>query len=715
MDVVVVRSQSDKIRRIINTAIKNKPANNPEQYDRYECTVYYKSSADLLPLNDKVMDSIRQRRKAIDSLKKREEKQRDTTVPSFNVFAGNNHLIFTETYSKRSYKRPQQVQELVIASRFSGLKETYFTNIITDVLPFHIYTDYIQLSGIDFINPVAKGWQQRYRFFIEDELTMDADTVFILSFAPKEGTVFNGLRGTVYINTRGYALSHFTAVNADTANDRQIKFEQIYSYVHNKWFPKELNYELSMRRAPAAYMQIKMNGHAVVDSVSFNAVPTLKFDKAHPVKLGDSVDLYTEKQWQQFRKDTLASKEESTYRVMDSLVAEHHIDKFVEFTGKAYLGRFPLGKFDLDINRLIARNSYEKTRLGAGLYTNEKISKYYSLGGWAGYGFHDKVWKYGGSLTVYPDGKKENWFSFSYQNNYRNAGDVLIHPDLDKKGFRNWLLSQVDQFEEYAVTSNLKKGYWEIKADASRLNLHSLYDNKFIVAGKQINTFNTYEGSIGLRYSYGEKRTPFFDTYIPEETKYPIAYLRLSAGTIRSGTYTADYGRAVAAITFEKHLNRWGFDHYKLEGGLIHSFNGQPLSRSFLLAGNGYNIDRFHYYAQGVFVTMHPYDFYSDRYISFFYKHDFDRYFWDFKYSKPFLSVAHNMIFGDLNTANRSANENIGYLNKSYHESGILLNQLGKINFHFANLYLNAGVFYHWNNKLSFGNSKYVLGFSAGF
>jgi hypothetical protein len=99
----------------------------------------------------------------------------------------------------------------------------------------------------------------------------------------------------------------------------------------------------------------------------------------------------------------------------------------------------------------------------------------------------------------------------------------------------------------------------------------------------------------------------------------------------------------------------------------------------------------------------------------FFYKHDFDRYFWDFKYSKPFLSVAHNMIFGDLNTANRSANENIGYLNKSYHESGILLNQLGKINFHFANLYLNAGVFYHWNNKLSFGNSKYVLGFSAGF
>lgn len=37
-----------------------------------------------------------------------------------------------------------------------------------------------------------------------------------------------------------------------------------------------------------------------------------------------------------------------------------------------------------------------------GLATNDKVTRYASLGGYFGYGFKDEDWKYGGFLTVEP-------------------------------------------------------------------------------------------------------------------------------------------------------------------------------------------------------------------------------------------------------------------------------------------------------------------------
>src|ERR1022692_1850571 len=53
-----VLPQTEKIRRIINTAIRNKPLNNPELYDHYQCYIYYKMYADLLLSGNIKFDSI---------------------------------------------------------------------------------------------------------------------------------------------------------------------------------------------------------------------------------------------------------------------------------------------------------------------------------------------------------------------------------------------------------------------------------------------------------------------------------------------------------------------------------------------------------------------------------------------------------------------------------------------------------------------------------
>jgi hypothetical protein len=238
----------------------------------------------------------------------------------------------------------------------------------------------------------------------------------------------------------------------------------------------------------------------------------------------------------------------------------------------------------------------------------------------------------------------------------------------------------------------------------------------FTTGGKTFGSFTATEASLGLRYAYAERRVPVFDYYMPEETKYPIAYLRLSGGKVGAGSYATNYVKALAAVTYSFHANRWGRDYYRLEGGWVRSLSGQPLPRSFLLAGNGIRMNRSQYYSPTGFVTMRPFDYYNDRYVSLLYKHDFDRFFWDVKWSKPFLSLAHNMAYGSLDNKTVAANNGIRSFRNGYHESGVLLNQILRYNIRVTDVYFNAGLFYHWNGEANFKRGAFgVFSISAGF
>ncbi len=681
---IIVRPQQNKINRIVNAAVANKQKNNPEFYEAYQCNVYYKMHVDVTGI------------------------PRDT----FNFFTGNKYLLLTETFSKRMCKRPQQLQETVLASRFSGLQKTYFTNLVTDVLPFHVYSNYITLNNKEYINPISAGWQQRYQFSLHDELTIDADTVFVLSFSPK--SLFNSLSGVVYINSNGYAISHIVAENADTTNGRRVHFEQIYSFTKGRWFPQELNYDLTIKRFMSPSTTVILNGHSIIDSVSFAPVPPGAFDKAHAIKLSDSVDAYSNEDWVRFRKDSITEKEQTTYQFLDSFAKAVHMETFMQNVSRLAVSRLPVGKVDVDVDRLFVTNEYEGIRLGLGLFSNDKVSKYYSAGGWAGYGFDDRQWKYGGSVTLYANGKKENWLQLAYEKNVGKPGEVVLHEEL-QNNLSSWLLGRVDLFEQYTAMASMQLGYWQLRPTLKLGTATPLYQSNFSVNGKTILSFTNKEAAITFRYAYGEKRYPVFEYYESAGTKYPIAYLQLAKGNISAADYSSEYMRVVAAITFSHHTNRWGKDHIRVDGGIMHSANGQAIPQSYLMAGNGFKSNRFTFYKPDGFITMHPYDFFADQYTSVYYRHSFDRFLWNKRWSKPFMGIAHNMMWGSLNPINQTSNTNIRSLAQGYHESGLMLNHLLRINFSFADVYLNAGVFYHWNKEHHWNNNKtFVIGFGAG-
>jgi hypothetical protein len=713
---VIVRPQQDRIRRIVSMAIRNKSSHNPELYDRYQCNIYYKMKLDIVPVRKVAVDSAGSTAEPISIKRRRADGKKDTSVRK-TIFGKDNYLLISETYSRRYYRRPQQLQDVVIASRFSGLKKTYFANLVTEVLPFHVYSDYIPLNGNDYSNPIARGWQQRYEFFIEDEISHGADTTFILSFQPKKSTGTQGLKGLVYINNNGYAISHFIASTTDTASNREIRLEQVYQFVHGKWFPAELNYDLIFGTSKDQPFSTQINGHSIIDWVSFARTKEFRFNRAYTAKLHDSVDLRSSDEWRRFRRDSLSQREINTYHLLDSISKAKKLEKIIAASGKIGLGRLPIGKIDLDLLRLISSNDYEGTRLGAGLYTNEKLSRFYSIGGWAGYGLRDRVVKYGVSGTFYLKGNRDNWVRVSHENDYQNAGNIRIHRDIDRGGYRNWLLAQVDHKKEYSLTAHAQTGYLEIEILGLKQKLESRYENNFQYGGKFYNRFSVKEISLGLRFAYGEKRIPLFGFYFPIATKYPIFYFRTALGEVKSAEYSAPYLRALMGFTYSKRVNRWGKDNLRIEAGFIQSLDNKPFSRSLLLAAKGFRTDGLNYYAWGGFLTFRAFDFFNDRYLSVLYKHDFEKNLWKLKWSKPYISIAHNMMYGGLDKVSKDANPGIATTSRGYHESGFLLNQLLQKNF-FGTiyLYLNAGIFYHWTNNPTFtNNGQFVIGISTGF
>ncbi len=309
---------------------------------------------------------------------------------------------------------------------------------------------------------------------------------------------------------------------------------------------------------------------------------------------------------------------------------------------------------------------------------------------------------------------KDEWIRFGYQKNYRNPGRVNIHPELEINGIQNWILGIVDLFEAYEFSMNLRKNYWEIRPQIVRETVRPLYDNQFEYNNRKFPLYTAQEATLGLRFAYGEKRSPFLGFYFSSGTKYPLFYSKLTAGKLSAGDYTTSYARVSAALTWTKRLNRWGKDMITLEGGFIHSFDGKPLPRSYLFSGTGMDVRKINFYTHGAFLTMRPFDYYNDRYFAVFYKHDFDRYFWDKSFSKPFLSLAHNLSYGTLRDENMLSNGGLNSFSKGYHESGILLNQLIRKDLNFADAYLGGGYFYHWTPQYRKENGTWVVvvGFS---
>ena len=113
---------------------------------------------------------------------------------------------------------------------------------------------------------------------------------------------------------------------------------------------------------------------------------------------------------------------------------------------------------------------------------------------------------------------------------------------------------------------------------------------------------------------------------------------------------------------------------------------------------------------------MLPYQYYTDRFVSVIYRHDFDWKLYKFQVpdtkfsSAPNICLQYNMLYGTL--ADRAAQQLVSFSvpDNAYHEGGLLINNLVRVRY--GNLYyltLNAGYFYHFTNTFDAANNGRVV------
>ena len=708
---VVIRPPYEKMRRIIDLAIANKPVNNPDKINWYQCRVYYKMAVDvLLP----------------DSMKNDTSKD----IKEFMDITDHQHLLMSETYSRRTWKKPQTLQEDVSGTRVSGLERSFFTGLVTDVLPFHAYNNYLSLNNKDYHNPISKGYEQYYEFNLSDELVQDRDTIWVLTFKPK-GHNSNELKGTVTISSDGFGIANLVARCSDTILKREVRIEQQYRLVNadgeRHWFPARLNYIIDwVQRSKKAALTYHLKGNSMIDSVSFSEDPGFEFDKKHTVRLHSHADELPDSAWKSMRPEPLDNKEARTYEMVDSFGRAKKMDRFMTHLSGLPEGRVGIGLVDIDLKRLFSSNYYENVRLGIGLQTNEKWIRWLSIGGWAGYGLSDAKWKFGVFSEIYANRTRDFAFRLGYSDDINDPGRVHLDKNLDKNYLNAYLLSRVDHVVAYTAGVKKKFGYLGVEVTGTWQEIAPLYRYALNYNGREASSFLAKEVSVNFRYAFAERTAPFFGSYYSTGSKYPILYGKLTNGMVTGNDMNSSYTQLVAALSWQKHLNRVGNERIMVKSGAL--WNDAPLPLSKLFAGNGYRYDvqsgtGIGYYVFGGMVTMYPYDFYTDRFINAILRHDFDWKLYQLKIPKtklsssPFIGLQYGLLYGTLQ--HPEAQRFVGFRvpDNAYHEAGIMVNNIIRSNA--VDLYyitLNMGYFYHVIQAPYSGkNGKMVIGFGLEF
>lgn len=673
IDEVKILPGVNPAHRIIKLASRNRKLNNPEKQRSFSYTTYSKMYFTM------DIDSMFQAGK--DSM----ESDVDSSRQDLEKFLEKQHLFLMEFVSERKFKPPDKNKEVVTASRVSGLRDPSFTMLASQIQSTSFYDELILIWDKKYLNPISNGSTKKYLFILEDTMyTEQMDSLFVISYRPLKGRNFDGLKGFLHINSRGYAIQNVIAEAAETEGIFRIRIQQKYDYIADKqWFPVQLNTDiiLSPKNAEANREPVKLFGIGKSYLSNIRLDPEFnrgEFDQIE-LEVDDGAHKQEEDYWSQYRVNPLSSKDSNTYHFIDSVGQEAHFDRTLKIFETFAAGYIPIGFLNLDYRSLIHWNKYEGFRFGADVETNDKIAWWFSIGGKVAYGTRDKRMKYGGHLRFNLNYRKDAWIKFKYDNDVvETAGFRFLDkpPITSSEVFRSFLIAEKDIMEEKAFELQFPAlRYVKINtyfSQATRLVTSDYRYQVFTPEGEQeTDRFDITETGILLRYAHKEK---FLETprgnRLSLGTNYPVLYANVRVGLpVLGGEY--EYTKVEAKITKTFISKSLGDTKIALAGG----WTDRSLPYPLLYAGIG-SYGTFTIESENSFATMRLNEFVSDRFANLHFQQDFGKLLFSKGQFQPGIVLATSVGFGQLTANSKHVNLDQASYEKGYYESGILFNNL---------------------------------------
>ncbi len=678
--------------RIIREAVKNKKLHNPDNLDSYQYHSYNKFIVRPTELSEKVKrksDSLR----SFSGTRTKSQKELLEWDSLSNLF----HFFMTESVTEKKVINPNRQKETLIGFKASGFKSPLFANVATDYQPFSFYNDKISLLGKDFLNPISKNSEDRYDFYLTDTTFFENDTVYVIQYQPRKGKLITGLKGMVSISTNGYAIKNIIAASSDSLALTGIRIQQNYEQINGKWFPVQLNTDIDF------YKFGQFGSHVVAQHRSFfkdiqinpplvkSEFGDIKIDLSPPAANINQANL------EKYRIAPLDARESKTYVVIDSVMKKFRwFEKTVEALATTSI---QMGLLEWDLTKIIRINKYEGLRLGAGIYTSNRFSKWLRLGGYAAYGFNDKQWKYGGEAQLNLNPNKDFSVSFQYFNDIYETGYSTVNLQRDftnpSEGIRRLASSQYDRIEAYRGEVSYRI-LPQINAQGfvSKNEIKPSYDYALLLNGESLNRFSLAEVGLSLRYTGSENYMQLTGKKVRLGREWPMIVVNYAKSVAWFDAQNFNYQRIDLSSRFQIKHRPKGKTKIAIHAGWVEGV--APYGKLF--TGRGAQ------QAEGIFIdeyfqTMGMYEFASSQYASVFFNHNFGNVLYNARYSKPEWLIYHHAGAGLLANPNAHISTTISLqsFNKGFLESGTGFNNL--LRFKYANIAyfgIGASVFFRY-------------------
>jgi len=697
--------------RIIMNAIGNRDVNDPEKQQSFSYTMYEKTvftiDADTifdgnysdttgiaeeagigLEFNAE-MDSIQQ-----DSV------MLDSATRLIETLINQQYLFLMENVTKRKFLYPDKSYNDVVATKMSGFKDPIFVFLATQIQSFSFYKPFITIFQSSYVNPVSGGSPGKYFFKIEDTTYVDQDTVFIISFRPMKGTNFDGLKGTISISSHKWGIQNVIAEPARQGGLR-IKIQQMYELVDGEnWFPVQLNTFVVFNNLQIGKYKAIGSGRSYIRDIVLNPELVRREFNHLDIEVSKDATKRSEDYWDQFRVDSLTARDRRTYEVLDSIGEAENFDKIAKTLKTLLSGRIPWGPIDFDINRVIGYNYYEGLILGVGIHTNDRLSRWFKIGGFYQYSFGISTSKYGADVSFLLNRRNDVVIDAAYSYDLVESGGVSFFDDKKSLtstlagNWRNLMIKKLDRTQ--SVTTGLTfrtMKYLLFGVGLSRQfkktndpNLATYEGDATILSDEFVFT----EVSAGFKWAYKEKFLQTVEQKMSLGTKYPVVWLQYTRGIKGFLGGEFDYNRFDLKIRKSFRMKYLGEFSFQFNAGYV----DQPIPACNLYNGHGsYRLVTL--FAPNSFATMRMNEFLSNGYASLYLYQDFKyMLFKGKKWFHPEFAISQNIGFGFLDHKEQYAyfQEEVKEMNLGYYETGLLVNNLVNLRLYT----IGIGAFYRW-------------------
>jgi hypothetical protein len=690
LQTVVIVAGENPAEILLRKIIRNKDKNNPDQFESYEYEAYNKIQIDANNITEKFM-------------------QRRIFKPFNFIFDhvdtstinGKTYLpvFLSEAVSNVYYrKNPKASIENIKATKVSGIENESMMQFLGDKFQqTNPYDNFIELFQKNFVSPIANAGLNFYRYYLVDSAYHDNKWCYKVMFKPRRQQTLT-FTGHYWVHDTTFALKEIEMRIADDANINFINdmlISKTYDLAEDKYWLPVKDYVIGdfnliedndkvlgfFGRKTTTFRNYLVN-RPREDAFFRSPVSVIVDEKASK---------RSEEFWISSRHEVLTRDEKTIYFMIDTLKTLPRFNTYVDIIQMVTTGYYVSGNFEYGpYASLLSFNDVEGLRFRAGGRTSNAFSTKLMFNGHLAYGTKDREFKYGAGLLYMFNKNPRSALSINYKHDIEQLG---ASQNAFREDFFLTFLFRRNPADKLSMVEEYSAYYQHEWFNGFQNTLHLIHRNLFSPESADFefsghdNTesstsqrvLSSTEVRLDTRLAYQEQFLMGEFERISLGAKYPILNLRYSYGIPRLLKGRYEYHKLQLGVSHWFNVRNLGWSKYIIESGRIWGKLPYPLLK--LHEGN----ETF-FFDEHAFNMMNYFEFVSDKYLTLYYTHHFDGYFFNriplFRKLKWREVIFAKALFGSLDEKNRNYSvfpDGLNTLDKPYFETGAGVENIFKV------------------------------------